>query len=161
MHTIHAIAAVAGKKRVIGKDNQMLWHISSDFKRFKKLTTGHPVIMGRKTYDSIGKALPGRTNIVITRGQRNYEDALVAHSIEEALELAKAQEGSEDIFILGGGTIYEATLPLADVLNLTIIHKEFEGDTFFPDYSEFTEKVFKEEHLDEEIPYTFLDLKRS
>lgn len=161
-HTIHSIAAISEKNRVIGDTakNSMLWHIPDDFKRFKRLTMGHPIIMGCKTYESIGKALPGRTNIVLTKGDREFEDSIKATSIDEAFRIAKKSEGSEDIFIIGGGSIYEATLPYVDELNLTIVHKDYEGDVMFPDYSEFTNETFREEHLDEPIPYTFINLTK-
>ena len=161
-YIIHSIAAISEKNRVIGdtSSNSMLWHISDDFKRFKRLTMGHPIIMGSKTYDSIGKALPGRTNIVLSRERKEYPDAISVTSLDEALEKAKESEGSEDVFIIGGGQIYTLTLPLVDILHLTLVHKDYEGDVLFPDYSEFKTEISREEHLDEPIPYTFVDLKK-
>src|SRR6185503_7742279 len=107
---ISAIAAI-GRNRELGKGNQLIWQIPDDLKRFKSLTTGHPIIMGRKTFDSIGRVLPNRTNIVITRDTHwNHEGVVVAHSVEDAIEKGKALDQSE-IFIIGGAQIYEAALP--------------------------------------------------
>ncbi|MBT1450240.1 type 3 dihydrofolate reductase [Glaciecola sp. XM2] len=129
---VSLIAAMA-KDRVIGKDNQMPWHLSADLKHFKAVTLGKPVIMGRKTYESIGKALPGRQNIVIS-GQQDYQldDALVVASCEEAL--AAAEPLSDDVMIIGGGTIYKTFLPQATHLYLTFIDLVVTGDTHFPDW---------------------------
>ncbi|WP_371195647.1 type 3 dihydrofolate reductase [Glaciecola sp. SC05] len=129
---ISLIAAMASN-RVIGKDNQMPWHLSADLRHFKAVTLGKPVIMGRKTYESIGKALPGRQNIVISR-QADYKlaDAEVVTSCEEALALAK--ELSKEVMIIGGGKIYAEFLPKADYLYLTHIDLEVDGDTQFPDW---------------------------
>lgn len=126
------IAAMA-HHRIIGAGNKMPWHLPADLKHFKSVTMGKPVIMGRKTYESIGKALPGRTNIVISR-QASYQlnDAVVVSDISAALEYAKQ---FDDIMVIGGGSIYEAMLPLADVLYLTFIDLDVLGDTQFPDYS--------------------------
>lgn len=119
--------------RVIGMDNNMPWHLPADLKHFKAVTIGKPVIMGRKTYESIGKALPGRTNIVIT-SNKNYplSDAKVAVSCDEAIKLAAVD--SEEIMIIGGGKIYETLLPKSERLYLTFIDLAVQGDTFFPDY---------------------------
>lgn len=125
------LIAAAAENNVLGKDNQLIWHISEDLKRFKRLTQGHAVIMGRKTFESLPKALPNRINIILTRKQ-NYKakDAFVAHTPEAALELA----GDDPVpFIIGGGEIYSLFLPLADVIELTRVHHAFEGDAFFPE----------------------------
>lgn len=125
------LIAAAAENNVLGKDNQLLWHISEDLKRFKRLTQGHAVIMGRKTFESLPKALPNRINIILTRNQ-NYKvkDAFVAHTPEAALELA----GDDPVpFIIGGGEIYSLFLPLADAIELTRVHHAFEGDAFFPE----------------------------
>lgn len=126
---IEMIVAMA-KNRVIGKDNAMLWHIREDFKHFKETTMGHPIIMGRKTWESIGRPLPGRKNVVITRS-KNYEatGATVVGSLEEALAIFGQEER---VFIIGGGAIYREALPMADVLWITEIDQDFEGDTTFP-----------------------------
>lgn len=114
----------------IGKDNQLPWHLPADLKHFKALTTGHPIIMGRKTFESIGKALPNRQNIVISR-QNDYlaEGASLVSSLEEAFGLCKSYD---EAFIIGGAQIFEYALPLADILYLTVIHHQFNADTFFP-----------------------------
>jgi len=141
---ISLIAAVA-EYRAIGKDNQMLWHIPEDLEYFRKTTKGYPVIMGRKTFESIGQALPGRTNIIITR-DKSYKakDCLIVNSLEKALKQAnKSPGGDKEIFIGGGGQIYKQTLPIADRLYLTIVKGNFEADTFFPNYSEFKKVISK------------------
>lgn len=128
---ISMIAAMA-KHRVIGAGNKMPWHLPADLKHFKAITMGKPIIMGRKTYDSIGKALPGRTNIVISRdAQLQLADATVVSSAESALA---AVSGTEEVMIIGGGTIYDTFLPLCHRLYLTQIELEVSGDTYFPDY---------------------------
>ncbi|MDT0593284.1 type 3 dihydrofolate reductase [Glaciecola petra] len=127
------IAAMA-KNRVIGKDNKMPWHLPADLKHFKQTTLGHPVIMGRKTYESIGKALPGRKNIVVTSNQAySLNDAVVVNSCESALKVAQLE--AQTVMIIGGGTIYESFLPHANTLYLTHIDLDVEGDTTFPDYN--------------------------
>ncbi len=131
---LSAITAIA-KNNIIGKDNTLPWHLPADMRFFKKTTMGHVVIMGRKTYESFKKALPGRTNIVITR-QKGYElaDAIVVHSLQEGIDKAKAIE-NEEAFILGGAQIYEQSLPVLDRLYLTRIYEDFEGDTAFPAFN--------------------------
>ena len=157
-----SIIVAASRNDVIGKDNDLIWHLSSDLKRFKELTTGHHIIMGRKTFDSIGKPLPNRTSIIITR-QENYsvDGCIVVNSMDEAL--AKV-ENDEEAFIIGGGSIYEEALAKADKIYLTRVHHNFEGDTFFPklDYKEW-ESVTRIDNLPDEknpFPYSFIDLKR-
>jgi dihydrofolate reductase len=166
-HVSIVVAMGVGRlhNHAIGKNNALLWHIPDDLKRFKALTLGHPVIMGRKTFESIvgvlGKALPGRTNIVVTRDESwSYEGVLVAHSLEEAM--AKAKEiDSEEIFIGGGTQLYTEALPLVDRLYLTLIEDNKEGDSYFPDYEhEFTKKIKEESHEWNGLRYTWLDLER-
>lgn len=129
---ISMIAAMA-KNRIIGKNNKMPWHLPADLKHFKAITLGKPVIMGRKTYESIGKALPGRKNIVISRDQEYIlNDAVVVHSCESALKIASME--SQDVMVIGGGEVYKTFLSQADTLYLTFIDVEMEGDTQFPDY---------------------------
>lgn len=126
--------AAAGENNELGKDNGLLWHLPDDFKRFKKLTTGHYIIMGRKTFESFPKPLPNRIHLVITRN-RDYkkEGAVVVHSLEEALQQAK--EDAQP-FIIGGGEIYKIALPRAEKIELTRVHGTFEdADTFFPEFS--------------------------
>ena len=151
------IAALA-ENRAIGKDNKLLWHIPEDFKRFKTITSGHPIIMGRKTYQSIGKPLPNRSNIVVTRDENFTADGcIIVNSLEEGLQKAQAID-QEEIFIIGGGELYRLGMQYADKLYLTIVHKEFEGDTFFPDYSDFKNVLFKQKSESNGYTYTFLDV---
>ncbi len=157
--TISIIAAI-GKNRELGKNNRLLWHIPEDLARFKKLTLGHPVIMGRKTFESISKPLPQRTNIIVTR-DRKYQKigCLIANSLEQALELAKQKERQE-IFIIGGGQIYAAALKYASRLYLTIVEGKYEADTYFPDYCEFKKTVFQQTGESGGYRYAFLVLER-
>lgn len=134
------VAALSKKDRAIGYQNKLLWHIPDDLKRFKKLTMGHPVIMGRKTFESIvamlGKPLPGRSNIIVTRTpEKEYEGAVTAGSLEAAFAIAEAEKPSE-IHIGGGAEIYAAALPYTDKLYLTWVDSETPGDTLFPDFEE-------------------------
>lgn len=151
--------------RIIGKDNQMPWHLPADLKHFKSVTMGKPVIMGRRTYDSIGRALPGRLNIVIsTNPQLSLDDATVVQSCEQALQIAQASHN--EVMIIGGGTIYQHFLPQADTLYLTHIDLEVDGDTQFPDYQEHGnwQTVTSETHLSDSKnahDYTFLTLSRA
>ena len=145
---ISLIAALASN-RVIGKDNQLLWQLPSDLKRFQKITNGHPIIMGRKTFESIGRPLPKRTNVVIT-SQEDYhpEEVIVVHSLMESLILAPDLD-EQEVFIIGGGQVYAESLGYADRLYLTIIDHDFEGDTVFPEYQEqfgtlVEEKIWQE-----------------
>ncbi len=159
-----SMVVAIGKNRVIGKGNTLLWHIPDDLKRFKQLTLGHPVVMGRKTFDSIvamlGKPLPGRTNVVITRDTTwAHEGAVVAHSLEEAL--AKAKEVGEEVFVIGGAQIYAAALPHTDRLYVTLIADEKEGDAFFPAYETVFTKVLNEEsHEHNGLKYIWKDLEK-
>jgi dihydrofolate reductase len=120
-----------GKNRVIGKDNGMPWHLPADLARFKKMTMGHTVVMGRKTHESIGKALPGRKNIVVTKSMDyKAEGCIVVHSVNEAREYF---DDNEEIFVIGGTQLFNAFYPYADRLYVTYINQEFAGDTFFPE----------------------------
>ncbi len=141
---ISIIAAIA-QNGIIGNNNKLIWHISEDLKRFKKLTSGNPIIMGRKTYESLPiKPLPNRKNIILTRQNKTYEGAYTAKNIEEALKLCDAKS---EIFICGGAEIYKLFLPSADKMYLTIVHRNYEGDTYFPeiDYSGW-QKIQDEKH---------------
>lgn len=133
-HQICGIVAM-GDNFEIGYNGDLIWHIKEDLKRFKTLTMGHPIIMGRKTRESLPKALPGRTNIVITRNpDYSASDSLIAHSLKEALELACNAEGPDVIFIIGGGQIYDEAFPILDKLEITHVYDSPENvDTFFPD----------------------------
>ncbi|MFY9241896.1 MAG: dihydrofolate reductase [Polaribacter sp.] len=132
---ITIIAAIA-KNNALGKNNDLIWHLPADLKRFKKTTTGHHILMGRNTFESIGKPLPNRTTIIITRNKTySKEGCLVANSLEEALELAKEDA---HVFIIGGAQIYKYALDnnYADFLDITLVHHEFEADAFFPEIDE-------------------------
>lgn len=122
--------AAAAENNALGKNNDLLWHLPDDFKRFKQLTTGHHIIMGRKTFESFPKPLPNRTHIIVTK-QKDYkpEGCLIANSIEEAIQMVPADE---DVFVIGGGEIYNLAMPYADKIELTRVHDSFEADTFFP-----------------------------
>ena len=147
------IIAAIDKNRVIGKGNTIPWHLPADFAHFKETTAGHPVIMGLNTYKSIGRPLPQRTNIVLSKDDEEIEGCLMAHSLEEAFDLAK--ENSENIFVIGGASVYEQTLPFADTLNLTLIDAEVDGDIFFPEFNhdEWKEVSREERKADEKNIY--------
>lgn len=154
-----SIIAAIGKNRELGKNNELIWHISEDLKRVKKLTTGHPIIMGRRTYDSIGKPLPDRTNIVVSERTNHIDGCVVKSSLHDAVEYAKSIE-DEEIFIFGGSSIYAASLLFIDRLYLTIINaEEPDADVFFPDYSMFT-KVIEEKKKTNVPAFTWLTLER-
>lgn len=153
---------VVDKNLGIGRNNQLLVHFPADLKYFKKLTTGHTVIMGRKTYESMGKALPNRRNIVITR-QKDYTltDAEVKHSLSEALDLCKDEN---EVFVVGGAEIFKQALPESDKIYLTRIHKLFDADTFFPRIDNSWKEAKREDHqADEKNPfnYSFITYVRS
>ncbi|MCR4281313.1 MAG: dihydrofolate reductase [Candidatus Kaiserbacteria bacterium] len=167
---ITAVVAI-GKNRELGKNDKLLWHIPDDLHRFKRLTLGHPMIMGRKTFESIvgyiGGPLPGRTNIVVTR-QPNYidlvgrygEQVIIVRSVEEGIEKAKTLDSAE-IHIGGGAEIYKLALPYIDKLYLTLIDDEKPADTFFPSYEHvFTKKIFEESHEWKGLKYKWVDLER-
>nr|AIA15756.1 Dihydrofolate reductase [uncultured bacterium] len=159
MPRISAIAAIVNN-RGLGKDNELLVRIPEDLARFKKLTSGHTVIMGRKTYESIGKPLPNRSNIVVTRDAKyEAEGCQVVFSVEEALDLARQLE-PEEIFVIGGGKIYAEMLPYTERLYLTQVEKDAEADTFFPEYAEFSKELEREEKEHEGMKYTWVTLER-
>jgi dihydrofolate reductase len=145
---ISLIAALQKKDRGIGLENKLIFKISEDLKRFKQLTSGHPIIMGRKTFESIGsKPLPNRTNIVVTRQDLAQEGIVFCHSLEEAIKIAENID--ENIFIIGGAEIYTQALPFATHLELTLLDGHHLADTFFPPYEEFSKVIFHEKHTDE------------
>lgn len=152
--TLTMIAAAA-ENNALGKDNDLIWHISEDLKRFKRLTTGHAIIMGRKTFESMPKALPNRTNIVLTQ-KKEYtaEGAEVVHTLEDALALV---ENDMQPFVIGGGQIYTLFMPLCDRIELTRVHHEFEADVFFPEIDASAFEVVSEERVDqsENQPYNY------
>ncbi|MDX1479021.1 MAG: dihydrofolate reductase [Saprospiraceae bacterium] len=130
---ISAIAAMS-RNRVIGKDNQIPWYLPGDLKFFKQTTTGHHIIMGRKNYQSIGKPLPKRTNVVVTRNPFFISSGcVIVHSIEEGIQQA-FENGDTEAFIIGGGEIYAQALPLLDRMYLTVLDADIDGDVFFPEY---------------------------
>ncbi|MEK9612991.1 MAG: dihydrofolate reductase [Flavobacteriaceae bacterium] len=156
------LIAAAAENDALGKDNQLIWHISDDLKRFKRLTQGHAIIMGRKTFESMPKALPNRKNIILTRN-KNYsaKDAWVVHTVEDALKLT---QGDPQPFIIGGGEIYSLFMPIADQIELTRVHAPFDADAFFPkiDPSQW-ELVASEKHsttTDQPYSYSYLTYKK-
>lgn len=149
-----SMIVAADENNIIGKDNQLIWHLPDDLKFFKQKTSGHCIIMGRHTFESVGKPLPNRTNIIITRDQ-NYtaEGCQVVHSLEDALELAKEDDNP---FIVGGEQIYRLALPMADQVYLTRVHHEFEGDRHFPELGgEWVETESIPHASDEKHQYAF------
>jgi len=156
---ISIIAAVA-RDRVIGRDNAMPWHLSEDLRHFRALTMGHPIIMGRMTHQSLGRALPGRRNIVVSRSAGFATAGCeVARSLEAAFA---ACAGASEVFVIGGAQIYAAALPLADRLHLTEIDAQFEGDTRFPaiDWSDWREIARQHRHSDDGFAYDFATYER-
>lgn len=150
------IVVAMGEKNEIGFENKLLWHLPKDLKHFKDITSGHPVIMGRKTYESIGKPLPNRTNIVISRKKNWFEEGiLIVGSVKEAVKFAKKID--ENIFIIGGGNIYEQTIAMVDRLEVTLVKADLDADTYFPKINpkewKKTEEVFHEK--DEKNQYDF------
>lgn len=158
-----SLIVAMSQNRVIGRDNKMPWHLSADLKRFRAITMNSPILMGRKTFESIGKPLDGRANLILSK-QENYQPqgCRVFQSLENALETAKML--GDELFVIGGATLYEMTLPLAQKLYLTQIQTEFEGDTFFPnfdlnDWNEITrEQIEHDEKVD--FSYCFLTLEK-
>lgn len=152
---VSVIVAVA-ENGVIGDKNSLLWHISEDLRNFKRVTSGHPVVMGRKTFESLGRPLPNRRNVVITRQDIAIEGCDVVHSLEEALGLFPAEE---EVFVIGGAQIYREAMPLADRFYLTRVHRAYEGDTSFPEWSASEWRLTASEHFERgekyEYPFTF------
>jgi dihydrofolate reductase len=155
---ISAIVAMASN-RVIGNHGDIPWKIPGEQKKFKEITLGHSVIMGRKTYESIGRPLPGRTNIVITR-QADYRAAgcIVVHDIDGAFQSCPPEES--EAFICGGGQLYQESLPVTDRIYLTVLPREVAGDTYFPEISETDFKITKSEFIDGIEPYEFFIYER-
>jgi len=153
-----AVIAAMGVNRAIGAGGKIPWHLPADFGHFKELTTGHPLIMGRKTFESIGKPLPGRTNIIITnQDDFKAEGCLIARSFEEALALAAAAPGGDKVFVGGGEQIYKLAFPKADIIYLTKVTDDFTGDTFFPEMNEAEWRLIATEEYkkDEKNPFDF------
>lgn len=162
-----SIIAAIDEKRGLGKNNQLLFRIHGDMKRLKEITTGHPLVMGRKTFESIGRKLPERTHIVITHDPSSlqtlsYQPDVVVGSLEEGIEEAKKAQGSEEIFVFGGGQIFKEAIEknLVDRFYLTVVKGEYDADVFFPDYSMFTKVLKQEDHEEDGYSYTFLDLEK-
>jgi len=155
-----SIIAIVGKNRAIGRNNQLLWDIPEDLRYFKEKTRGKTVVMGRQTFISIGKPLPGRSNIVATLDSAfQAEGVKISHSLEELLR--KAQKYPEEIFVIGGSQIYTQSLPYAEKLYLTLVEDSpTDADAFFPDYSEFSKEISREEHDDGKYKFTFLELTK-
>lgn len=147
--------AAAAENNALGKDNDLVWHLPDDFKRFKRLTSGHHIIMGRKTFESFPKLLPDRTHVIITR-KEDYspENTIVVHSMEEALKVSKLDEQA---FIIGGGEIYKMGMEYADRIELTRVHGEFEADTHFPEINRNDWELVKDQYheKDEKHDYSF------
>jgi dihydrofolate reductase len=152
------------RNRVIGKNNQLMWNIPEEFRYFKNTTLGKPIIMGRKTYESLGRPLPGRANIVISRHPDSITgDVIAVDTLDKAIARAKdiaAGEGKDEIFIIGGAEIYKAGLPVTDRLYLTVIDRDYDGDTFFPEFdlAEWTEVSARP--VENDPPYTIKVLDR-
>ena len=158
--TISIIVAIS-ENHAIGKNNQLLWHMPNDLKHFKDITSGRTIIMGRKTFDSVGKPLPRRRNIVVTRQDITIPGCEVVKSIEDGLALCKDED---EVFIGGGAEIYKLAMHLTNRIYLTIIHKSFEADTFFPEIDQKIWQEIKREDFkpDEKnpLPYSFITLER-
>ena len=163
-----SVIVAASENDVIGREGGLPWRLPDDLARFKRLTTGHPIVMGRKTFESIGRPLPGRTSVVVSR-QADYdpgcEGVLAAGSLDEALEIAEQQPGGDEVFVIGGAQIYALAIPLADRLYLTRVHAHVEGDVCLPEFAESHWRVVEESHhgADErnEYAHTFWVLERS
>jgi dihydrofolate reductase len=157
------LIAATSTNNALGKDNQLVWHLPDDFKRFKALTSNHFIVLGRKTFESFPKPLPNRTHVIITRN-RNYEapeGCIVVSSLEKAIEVCPKEE---EVFIIGGGEIYKQSIDVADKIELTRVHTEVEADTFFPEIDPKKWKVvFEEQHLKDEkhaFDFTFITYQK-
>jgi dihydrofolate reductase len=160
MSKISIVVAIA-ENYAIGKNNQLLWRLPNDLKHFKQITSGHTIIMGRKTFDSVGKPLPNRRNIIITRQNISIEGCEVVNSLDAALALCADEP---EIFIVGGAEIYKQAMHVTDCIYLTIVHQNFDGDTYFPEIKEdeWKETEREDNEPDEKnlIPYSFITLER-
>lgn len=150
-----SLIVAMSQNRVIGINNRLPWHLSADLRRFKTLTMGKPILMGRKTHESIGRALPGRQNLILSRGEASITAGCVTvASIEQAFAIA---EGAEELMVIGGSSVYEAMLSRADRIYLTLIDMEFEGDTFFPEFDPTQWKEVSRDVItnDVSVPFTY------
>ncbi|MCX6712835.1 MAG: dihydrofolate reductase [Candidatus Vogelbacteria bacterium] len=154
------IAAIGEKTRAIGKNNQLLWHLPEDLKHFKMITSGHPIIMGLNTFKSIGRPLPNRINIVLNFQPVDIPGAIVCSSLEEAIRIA-GEHDQQEIFIIGGGMVYKSAIDLADRLYLTLVNDNADGDTYFPDYSNFTKVVSETSEQGGSINFRFIILEKN
>lgn len=162
-----SIIAAIDEKKGLGKNNDLLFKIPEDMKRLRALTTGHPLVMGRKTFESLGRLLPNRSHIVLTRDTEKikeipYDPDAIVVSLEDAIEVAKKSPGGEEIFIFGGGQVFKEAIEkdLVDRIYLTVVEGDYYADVFFPDYSEFTKVI---EQIDQEADgfcYKFLTLEK-
>jgi dihydrofolate reductase len=157
-----SIIVAASENNVIGKDNKLLWHLPDDLRHFKRTTKGHHVITGRKTFESQGRPLPGRINIIVTRNKKyKAEGCTIVHSLDEALN---SVQGDEEPFIIGGEQIYRMALPKVDKIYLTRVHARFEGDTFFPELDESQWQEISREYHEQDArnshPFSIIILKR-
>lgn len=159
-----SLIVAMSSNRAIGLANQMPWHLSADLKRFKQLTMGYPILMGRKTFESIARPLPGRTNIVVSRNPAyRPEGCIVVDTVEAAIN--QACQLADEVFVIGGSTLYEATFPIADTLYITQINRDFNGDTFFPDFDwNRWSEIAREDVVDDpkvSFTYSFLKLQKN
>lgn len=157
-----SIIAAVSENNALGKDNKLLWHLPADLKRLKALTMGHHLIMGRKTFESLGRPLPGRPHIVITRNENfHYEGVSRAASLEEAIAMAK---DDSQPFIFGGAEIYKQALPLVEKIYLTRVHKHFEGDAYFPEIDLHKWKIISKENFEPDeknlMPYSYEEYEK-
>jgi len=160
--TIISLIAAMDENRGLGKENKLLCHLPADLKHFKELTFGKPIIMGRKTYQSIGRALPGRLNIVLSKQMTTIHDVIVVDTLSQALALTI---DSDEVFIIGGAKVFEEALPLAHQIYLTIIHNQFEADVFFPELDfrvwRCCEGVYREHDKNNQYDLTFYRFERN
>lgn len=160
---VSMIAAIS-KNRGIGKNNDLIFRIPDDLKRFKSITTGHPIIMGRKTFEPMSKnPLKNRTNIVVTSNpnfKSDFENVVIVGSIDEALKAASDKPGSDEIFVIGGGQIYKEAIGRADRLYLTVVDKEVDADAYFPDYSDFKKIILDEDREWNGLKFKYLTLEK-
>lgn len=149
------IVVAVSENGVIGKNNELIWHLPEDLKRFKKITSNNVVVMGRKTHESIGKSLPNRLNVILSRNSKWNsplgDNCVVCYSVEEVLERFKYR----DLYIIGGGEIYKKFLPYSDIIEMTLIHKHFDGDTYFTDIGKEWIKVSSEKQMGSDFDYEF------
>lgn len=157
-----SLICALGTNRAIGRGNELLWRIFEDLKRFKRITTGHAIIMGRKTYESIGRPLPNRTNIILTRDESYKADGcVVVHSLDSAIKVAEKDPATDETFIIGGGEIYKQSIGMANRLYLTLVDDAPQyADTFFPEYSDFTNIIENVVSESGELSYKFVVLEK-